>query len=113
MVTWKQSDDDIPLGSVGVILEIKDDGERHVQWPKGVWGIADLELATTEQYTMAAKELLLCPGKAVTLKQSDDDIPASSVGVILEIKDDGKRHVQWPKGVWGIAPQDLERATTD
>ena len=70
-------------------------------------------MATAEQYSLEAREKLLRPGVAVTWTSSDDDIPEGSVGVIIEINDDGKRKIRWPKGVWNVAPEGLLVATTE
>ena len=51
-VCWKKANDrDIPEGTAGEIVEVKDSGDRIVRFPAGTWRfkLSDLVLATSEQ----------------------------------------------------------------
>ena len=55
----------------------------------------------------------LVVGVVVTWTGADDDIPAGTVGEVVEIKDDGRRLVRFPAGTWAFVPAKLVVASDD
>lgn len=117
----------VPAGTAGEIVEVKEDGYRRVRFPLGTWNYTpdQLLLATREEETQwfvtkaeldkadASHAATLAVGVVVTWSGADDDIPAGTLGEVVEITDDGRRRVRFPAGTWGFVPSQLAVATDD
>lgn len=111
-VLWVDQDDEIPQGQVGEIVEDLDDGYMVVEFggkpfelpaSKLVPATAAQQAALYVWKAQAAKEhaaalKLLAVGGAVTWTEADDDIPAGTVGEIVEMLGDGNVDVRFPAG---------------
>eukprot|EP01047_Picozoa_sp_COSAG01_P014386 COSAG01_NODE_698_length_14177_cov_13.550039_18_plen_970_part_00 len=101
VVTWKGSDDDIPEGTAGEIVEIKGDGTRRVKFPAGIWSFrpAELVLATPEQAAQwaavkvqqAAQEQAEKDAKAAAARRKILFLPAGATDADCEAEEAARR----------------------
>ena len=100
LVTWSQSDEDIPRGDIGEVIRL-DGNSLSIQWPKGHWSMRINEVV----------KLRFQKGDRVQWTQSDDDILEGHIGVVMGVKyseDSGRKlYVNWPKGRWSMKPHTL------
>jgi uncharacterized protein YijF (DUF1287 family) len=105
-VTWSKSDEDVPEGTIGFIVSVKDQKEGKVQVRFGAnkWNMWAETLALVNSEVTNFKA-----GDFVTWKKSDADVPDGTVGVIMQVHEqagkqgDGKLRVAFPKGTWNFA----------
>ncbi|CAE7453444.1 CML22 [Symbiodinium natans] len=108
-VHWTHSDDDIPRGSIGEVVRMRDKKNRvGVQWPQGQWGIKPKEL----------KVLPFQKSDRVQWTTSDDDIPEGDLGIVMGIsyEEDGtatRLSVKWTKGRWAMKVGQLKASNLD
>jgi len=97
-VHWTSSDDDIPKGSIGTVVQLRSDGLIDVEFPKGKWKFKYSQLARTQ----------FQKGSLVTWTSSDDDLPQGTIGKVMTWSADGKVRVRFPKGSWNFALKSLQ-----
>eukprot|EP01043_Picozoa_sp_COSAG02_P034558 COSAG02_NODE_2425_length_8891_cov_48.519791_3_plen_359_part_00 len=129
VVRWKKAnDDDIPEGTAGEVVEVKDNGDRIVRFPAGRWRFDPkaLVLATSEQVARweaakvkldaqeAAHAATLVVGAVVTLTFATVDVPKGTAGEIIEnFPDTNGKRVRFPAGTWNFSPTGLVLATSE
>lgn len=107
-VTWEDSDDDVPTGSVGSITGFTEDADGQdvrVEFRKGNWGFNHAELKKVEQFKLKFGFHI---GDSVTWVKADEDIPSGSEGVVTGFSKDGV-HVLFPSGDWEMKPAHLQK----
>ena len=117
LVTWSLADKDIPRGTVGEIIQVKKDGTRRARFPAGHmeapgWNFQpkNLTLASGDEIAEHKRVLELVVGVAVLCKIATSDLPAGTVGEIIEVKDDTARRVRFPMGTWVLKPDQILQA---
>ena len=101
LVTWSQSDEDIPRGDIGEVIRL-DGNSLSIQWPKGHWSMRINEVV----------KLRFQKGDRV---QWEPNLTMTSwkghIGVVMGVKyseDSGRKlYVNWPKGRWSMKPHTL------
>eukprot|EP01044_Picomonas_judraskeda_P003241 COSAG03_NODE_263_length_9732_cov_34.907194_5_plen_382_part_00 len=102
-VLCKVATPDLPPGTVGEIIEVKGDTARRVRFPMGTWVLKPEQIVQANAHqaaqwvrTKAAHAAMLVVGVSVTWTGQNDKIPQDTRGVIIAVRGDGRRRVQFP-----------------
>ncbi|CAE7301295.1 CalpB [Symbiodinium sp. CCMP2592] len=98
-VTWTKSDEDIPEGHLGYVVDIRVKKNRlRVKFLSDTWNMKPSDLALHR----------LQPGRYVLWEKADQDIPRGDIGEVVRLHDAKNMiRVQWPRGGWSIPPHRL------